>query len=172
MGKIIVAQKKKWRNLKMSVDTDGKIKAKYGVKDIQRIMKHKLHIDSILRYSGMKDFYTLEFNYKDEHRILSVFENYVDDETNETGTHLSMGMYGSSIQIMRGILEGFGGYIRENDLHDHWEYVAPSEKVHLTDHEILEDQLYGRMKQSDLNFVEKQHVIGFIKENLEFIKSL
>ena len=94
----------------MSVDTDGKIKADYGVKDIQRALKHKFNVESILRYSGMKDYYTLEFDYKDEHRILSVFENYVDDETKEMGTHLSMGMYGSSIQIMRGILDGFGDY--------------------------------------------------------------
>ena len=156
----------------MSVDTDGKIKAEYGVKDIQRVLKHKFNIESILRYSGMKDYYTLEFDYKDEHRIISVFENYMDDETQETGTHLSMGMYGSSIQIIRGILEGFGGYIRENDLHNEWEYVAPSEKVHLTDDEVLEDKLYEKLKQSDLNFVDKQNIINYIKENLDYIKSL
>ena len=156
----------------MGVDTDGKVKVEYGVKDIQRVLKHKFNVESKLRYSGMKDYYTLEFDYKDEHRILSVFENYMDDETNEVGTHLSMGMYGSSIQIMRGILEGFGGYIRENDLTNKWEYVEPSDKVNLTDDEILEDKLYGKLLTSDLNFEEKQHVITYIKDNLEFIKSL
>lgn len=156
----------------MSVDTDGKIKAEYGVKDIQRALKHKFNVESILRYSGMKDYYTLEFDYEKEHRILSVFENYIDDETKEISTHLSMGMYGSSIPIMRGILESFGGYIRENDLHDNWEYVVPLETVHLTDDEVLEDQLYTRLTQSDLNFEEKQHVINYIKENMDFIKTL
>lgn len=156
----------------MSADTDGKIKMEYGVKDIQRVLKHTFNIDAKLRYSGMKDYYTLEMDYKDEHRILSVFENYVDDETKEVGTHLSMGMYGSSIQIMRGILEGFGGYIRENDLKDKWEYVVPSDKVILTEDEILEDRLYEKLEKSDLNFEEKHRVISFIKDNLEFIKSL
>ena len=156
----------------MSVDTDGKIKAEYGVKDIQRVLKHKYNVEAKLRYSGLKDFYMLEFDYKDEHRILSVFENYVDDETRETGTHLSLGMYGSSVQIMRGILESFGGYIRENDLKDNWEFVAPSDRVHLTDEEKLEDELYRQLEKSDLNIAEMQHVISYVKDNLEFIKSL
>lgn len=156
----------------MSVDTDGKISAEYGVKDVQRVMKHKFNIDSKLRYSGMKDYYTVEFNYKDEHRILSVFEHYIDDATKEVGTHLSMGMYGCSIEIMRGILEGFGGYIRENDCTDEWAYVSPSDRVHLSDEELLEDKLYKKLETSELDFEEKQNVISFIKENLEFIKSL
>lgn len=156
----------------MSVDTDGKIKAEYSVMDIQRVLKHKFNIESKLRYSGMKDFYTLEFNFNDEHRILSVFENYIDDETNELGTHLSMGMYGSSIQIMKGILECFGGYIRENDCTDSWEYVTPKQKVHLTPDELLEDKLYRKLKTSTLNVEEMQSVVTYVKKNLEFIKSL
>ena len=55
---------------------------------------------------------------------------------------------------------------------DKWEYVEPSDKVNLTDDEILEDKLYGKLLTSDLNFEEKQHVITYIKDNLEFIKSL
>lgn len=156
----------------MSVDTDGKIKAEYGVKDIQRVLNHKFKVETKLHYSGKKDYYTLEFEYKDAHRILSVFENYNDDETNDLCTHLSLGMYGSSIEIMRGILECFGGYIRENDCENDWEFVSHSDKITLTNEEILEDKLYGNLKNSDLNFEEMNHVISYIKDNLEFIKSL
>lgn len=156
----------------MGMDTDGKIKSIYGVKDIQRALKHKFNIDTYLRTTTVIDYHKLDFEYRDEHRTLSIFENYPDDETKEIGTHLSLGMWGSSVELMRGILESFGGHIKENDCKDEWEYVSPRSKIHLTDEEILEDKLYERLKESNFDFKRKQQIVEYVKDNLEFIKSL
>lgn len=156
----------------MGVDTKGKIKAEHMVKDIQRALKYKFNIDSTLRDTSIENYYNLLFDFNDEKRMLSVFENYVDDETREIGTHLIMGMWGSSIKLMRGILETFGGHIIENDSEDEWQYVSPNNKINLTDDEILEDKLYRKLEGSNMNFVEKKRVIDYIKNNLDFFKTL
>jgi hypothetical protein len=157
----------------MGVDTKGKIKAEFGVKDIQRSLKHKFNIESKINNTGMEDYYYLSFEYNNEKRMISVFENYKDDETKEIGTHLRLSMWGSSVELMKGILESFGGFIIEDDYNsDEWKYISPTEKINLTEEEILEDNLYQIFNDLKLNFVEKQRVIEFVKKNLVQIKSL
>jgi hypothetical protein len=156
----------------MSVDTDGKINAKYGVKDIQRALKNKFNIESKVMDTYSKDFYQLSFQYKNETRLLSVFENYIDDDTQELVTSMNIGMWGSSVKLMMGILESFGGYIKENDCEDEWKYVSPLDKTHMTNEEVLEDKLYEKLKDSEISFVIKQQIIIYVKSNLDFIKTL
>lgn len=156
----------------MGVDTKGRMSNKHGVKDIQRALKYKLNINSEVKETYSKDYYIISFNYKDEHRELSVFENYKDDYDGKIGTHLSFRKWGSSIEIMRSILEMFGGDIQENDCEDEWEYVSPSDKMNLTEEELLEDKLFSRLSNEDTSYVVKRQIVNYIKRNLDFIKSL
>lgn len=156
----------------MGVDTDGRIGVKHGIKDVQRALKHKFNVESKVTETTVKGYCILSFNYREESRDISVFENYVDDDTGELETHLSFNKWGSSVEIMRGIIEMFGGYIKEDDCVDEWEYVSPNSKINLTEEEILEDNLYIKLNDTDMNFVDKQNIVKYVKENLEWIKTL
>ncbi|MFO1442867.1 hypothetical protein KDN24_06515 [Bacillus sp. Bva_UNVM-123] len=156
----------------MGVDTDGRISNKHGVKDIQRALKHKFNINNNISDTHSKDYYVLSFDYKGENRNLSVFENYVDDYDGKPGTHMSLGMWGSSIELMRGILEMYGGEIKENDCSDEWKYVSPSDKIHLSEEEILEDKLLTKLEEEEISYTTKKAIIEYVKNNLDFIKSL
>jgi len=156
----------------MGVDTKGKIKKEYTVRDVQRALKHKFNIETKIIPTSFENYYNVQFKYKDEDRILSLFENYADDETREVGTHMSLRAWGSSVEIMKGIIEIFGGFIIENDSLDEWEYVSPNDKINLSEEEILEDKLHSKLAGEKMNQSEKIKIIDYVKANLEFIKSL
>lgn len=156
----------------MSADTKGRINVNFGVKDVQRALKQKFNITSEIKDTGSNDFYFLSFKYKDEDRDLSLFEEYTDEDTEEIGTLMTLTAWGSSVGIMTGIIEMFGGYIIKDDYEDNWEYISPNDKVNLTEEEIFEDKIYAKLNDSNLNFLEKKNIVKFVKENLDYIKGL
>jgi hypothetical protein len=81
-----------------------------------------------LTSTGQKDFHWINFQYKGEDRGLAVFSNgnckcdYKDLTTDDV-TLVSLGCWGSSVEIVKLLLDEFGGgWIDENDS-DYVEYT-------------------------------------------------
>jgi hypothetical protein len=80
----------------------------------------------------MVDFVTVYFRYGDEERGMNVHtrDSWRDGEAEEgtpiaevpEGTYCSLGTWGGSVEILRGLLSKFGGYLLVDDEAD-WERV-------------------------------------------------
>ena len=116
----------------MGMNTQGFFDSKIKTDDIVEVLKYKFNVDCRVEETGSKGYLQVFFEYKDEKRILSVFENYTDkSHTGEDATTLiDLNVWGSSVEIIRGIVEEFGGYLDENDYgSEGWKYIN---KVNIT----------------------------------------
>lgn len=106
----------------MGVNTQGIMNPEVKLKQIVDVLENKFNVVPKVRSTHDKDYWTVYFNYSDESRMLSVFENYRDyQHTNKDKcTLIDLNLWGSSIELIRGIVEEFGGEMVEDDCSDEW----------------------------------------------------
>lgn len=117
----------------MWIDTHGIIKNKKcdSLDEIANILKNKLGATKVIvdKKKDLSDGSFIRFKYKDEDRKLFVMnsENYSDYPELKLNTPyiwLSLWLWGSSVEIIKGIVEEFGGFIDENDCDDNGYYTV------------------------------------------------
>jgi hypothetical protein len=109
----------------MGINTQGFFNSDIKTEDIEDLLNNKFNVETKIENTGSKDYKQIHFTYKDEKRMLSVFENYPDKS--HTGhdkvTLIDLNFWGKSVEIIRGIVEEYGGYMVEDDCSDEWFYV-------------------------------------------------
>lgn len=156
----------------MGTDTKGLINKNVTILDIQRLLENKFGITDSKFNSSDDRFYSLVFTFEEENRMLSVYLNSFEKDFNEDFTWLSLGAYGCSIKIIKGIVENYGGFIKEYDSRDDWDRVEQINEVKPTEIQILENSLYRKLVEQEYSIFEKQRIVNYVRDNLEFIKSL
>jgi hypothetical protein len=108
--------------MEMGINTRGLIHSDVTTGDIVNVLMNKFKLDYISVEGTHADYYKIiTFKYKGEDRRLSVFEaiddieNYEHFITSKEITIIDFNLWGSAIEIIEKILEGFGGYIIESD---------------------------------------------------------
>jgi hypothetical protein len=106
----------------MGVNTQGIMNSEVKLDQIVYVLKSKFNVTPKVEKTHDKDYHTVYFNYNNESRMLSVFENYTDkSHTNKDKvTLIDLNLWGSSIELIRGIVEEFGGEMVEADSNDNW----------------------------------------------------
>jgi hypothetical protein len=104
----------------MGVNTQGIMKPEVTLDQIVSVLERKFNVFAGVKKTHDKDYHTVYFIYNDESRMLSVFENYTDkSHTNkEKVTLIDLNLWGSSVELIRGIVEEFGGQMVESDCSD------------------------------------------------------
>lgn len=158
----------------MGVDTKGFIDSKYKAIDIKAIVESKLGIECKLEQSSFaKSYYQLFFDYNDEKRILSIHEDYKEEDTGKIVTLFTLGMWGSSIEIITSILQNYGGWIIRNDCADEWDYVEQTSNIELNEEQKLKDKIWlDTLKDKNVDFNTKQMIIDYVIENIEYLRLL
>jgi hypothetical protein len=108
--------------MKMGVNTQGIFNQDVKLDQIVSVLESKFNVSVKIEKTYSKDYYTVYFKYNNESRMLSVFENYTDkSHTNKDKvTLIDLNLWGSSIELIRGIVEEFGGEMVEADTSDNW----------------------------------------------------
>lgn len=93
-----------------------------GIKDrLTKTLGVKLNIEKV----PMDDFHILIFEYKGEERALRVSIDEYEDKRKKgkEKTTIEMCYWGSSVEIIEGVLEGYGGDLCRIDIEENWETV-------------------------------------------------
>ena len=112
----------------MGINTQGIIEHRFGVSDVIEVLANKFNVNPVIEDTHDKNFKSIFFNYKGEDRIMSVFVNYSDlEHIGFTGmrmvTLIDLNLWGSSIELIEGVVEEFGGYMVDDDCSDDWRFV-------------------------------------------------
>jgi len=112
----------------MGVNTQGIIHSQYKLNDIVEVLSKKFKVNITVEKTHTEDYKIASFTYKDEKRRLSIFENYNDKQhVGFAGvgkvTLLDLNLWGSSIELIEGIVKEFGGYVVNNDCSDDWRHI-------------------------------------------------
>ncbi|QUH22047.1 hypothetical protein [Alkaliphilus sp. B6464] len=164
----------------MGVSSTGILnKNKYSAKDVIRVVKKLPQIKEIIEIDSRNDtYYVVYANIEGckYTRQLYIFTDIHDhDNIMDNNITLSLGCDEIAIKLIRDILSYFGGYIRESDgwgKYDIWDYVSKKDTSQLSEDEILEDKLLARLNDSEIHLLEKLKIVKYIRDNLDFIKSL
>lgn len=110
----------------MGINTQGFFSSDIKLKNINNVLKQKLKVETKIENTHDEKYKQILFTYKGESRMLSVFEDYTDKS--HTGkdicTLIDLNCWGSSVEIIKSIVEEFGGYMIENDSSDDgWTYI-------------------------------------------------
>lgn len=113
----------------MGVNTQGIINSSVGVSDIIEILENKFDVITTIEDTHNKDYKQIVFDYNGEDRRMSVFVNYSDiSHIGFTGmdkaTLIDLNLWGSSIKLIEGIVEEFGGFVIDNDCSDEVRWVG------------------------------------------------
>ena len=159
----------------MGVDTKLRIKEIVDIKLIETVCKKhfddvKINVRNVEGECGW-----ILFNYKGEARNL--FFGHYSDSYDEDGkyvevpmyTYLSLGCWGSSVEIMTIIAEYFGGWLDENDCDDIDYFFIPKSKNIDIENNYME--LYTAIAK-EFNCSNTEKVINFIQQNEDLIKKL
>ena len=88
-----------------------------GIKDsLTKTLGAKLNIEKV----PMDDFYILIFEYKGEERALRISIDEYEDKRKKgkEKTTIEMCYWGSSVEIIKGVLEGYGGDLCRIDIEE------------------------------------------------------
>jgi hypothetical protein len=159
----------------MGVNTKANINKKYGVADIKLILEKLEGVSDLkIEPTGQVNYTIAYFKYKGktdiENRNLSIFTKYKDEETKKIVTLLDLNCWGSSIEIIKGILEYVGGTMVDNDCATEPYYVEPIKDYVLTDEEKKYVDFVKKASSFKLNETNKMY--EFIMKNKEFIKQI
>ena len=112
----------------MAVSTQGIIHSQYKLNEIVSVLSKKFKVDITVDKTHDENYKIADFIYNDERRRLSIFENYND--MNHVGfagigkvTLIDLNLWGSSIELIEGIVKEFGGYVTDSDDLDAWRYI-------------------------------------------------
>ena len=115
----------------MGINTQGVMNSRVEVSDIVEVLERKFNVITEIEDTHDKDYKQIVFDYNGEDRRMSVFVNYNDHShigftgMNEV-TLIDLNLWGSSIELIEGIVEEYGGYMVDNDCSDDWRYVEAS----------------------------------------------
>jgi len=104
----------------MGVSTKAIIRKGTTLKEISDVLSEKYKEVQIISTHSV-EYFIITFLDGDKRRGLNVFTYNTEDEDID-GVRLSLGMWGDSVEIMKYILNVFGGYIDENDCDDEGYY--------------------------------------------------
>lgn len=109
----------------MGINTQGYFSPEIKTDQIEDILNNKFNVETTIEKTHNENFKQIFFNYKGESRILSVFENYTDKlhTDQDKVTLIDLNLWGSSVELIKGIVEEYGGYMVENDCSDEWAYI-------------------------------------------------
>lgn len=111
----------------MGVDTKGITRNKVDYNEVFNFIKQKYDSKSNCNISFNRAFKInmgrIEFEYNGEERSIFISEmesteEYPEIEIEVGSLWMSLGMWGSSIEIMNTIMKHFGGYVDESDCDD------------------------------------------------------
>lgn len=102
----------------MGVDTKAIIRKGTSIFEIEDYLKTK-YTDVEIHSTRTDGFFPAYFKDGKDNRNMSVFiEKYALIDYNIDGVLLSFGLWGNSIEIMKGLCQHFGGYLDENNCDD------------------------------------------------------
>ncbi len=102
----------------MGVDTKAIIKKGTTIIELTEFMKDNF-IDVKIHPTQDNYFFIINFDYKEDRRSMNVFlNNFGETDYGIDGVLLSLGCNTDAIEIMKIILNKFGGYLDENDCDD------------------------------------------------------
>lgn len=104
----------------MSADTKAIIRKGTTIVEIMEVIKNHFDSEATILSTSVDGFFYISFNVnEDERRCLNVFlTDTAKNDYNIDGVLLDLGCYGSSFEIMKILLNEFGGYLDENDCDD------------------------------------------------------
>jgi hypothetical protein len=114
----------------MGNSTQGFFNSNIKMDQIEEVINRKFNVPILFKRIENEDYdyNVIRFYYNNEPRMLSVFENYKDKS--HTGqdivTLVDLDAWGSSVELIKGIVEEFGGYMVNNSGYNDWK---PVEKV-------------------------------------------
>lgn len=145
----------------MGVDTKGKISRIIPIEEIKNILETKLKVIITDVCNLVDEVYRITFTYEGENRKLSVI--YDDKETN-----LVLGHWGSSVKIMKSLIENYGGSLQENDHESDWVEIPEMNYYPLTPEQAKLlfdriDELENQLEQKDKQIQVYRELLGDIK---------
>lgn len=104
----------------MSTNTTAIIRKGTTIVEIMEVLKNHFDSEATIHATHSDDFFYISFNVnEDERRSLNVFlTDTAKNDYDIDGVLLYLGCYGSSFEIMKILLNEFGGYLDENDCDD------------------------------------------------------
>ena len=113
----------------MGVNTKGIMSSDVRFEDVINILEDKFGVQTEIENTYYNDYKIITFNYNGEERRLSMWVDYTDfdydfiarDVKEITLIHLNL--WGSSTQLIEGILEDFGGGMVDADISGVWRHV-------------------------------------------------
>lgn len=131
----------------MSVDTKGLIRPNTTISELESYMKLHYQNVSVTEYGREPyNIYNINFNDGVVCRNLSIIlktldNNVVEGITLTDGVWLSLGCWGNSVEIIKGIASYFGGCIDENDCDEEPYYWVDKDKYFENIEMTLEKEL-------------------------------
>jgi hypothetical protein len=159
----------------MGVDTKGYFNKSFTVLEFKQLVEKQLGVPVFVEDTFSKDYFIFNFTYNEkETRGLNVFFSNRDviEEVGDYQMLVSLGAYGSSVEIISSLLKAYGGFLLPYDSGNDWEYIPPDKSPESTQEELLEVKLYQNMENYELTFKEKANIVRYVKENKEFLKTL
>ena len=101
----------------MGVDTKAIIRKDVSLKELIGVLSKKYGKVEV-HTTHSDDFYQLIFKDGEDRRQMAVFFDAAERTYKIDGVLLSLGHWGNSIEIMKYLLDLFGGYLDENDCDD------------------------------------------------------
>lgn len=143
----------------MGVDTKAIIRKGTTLKEIKEVLETKYN--SVKVHNTFSDtYFRLIFNDGIENRMLGVFlDDSAEIDYNIDGVLLNLGCSGKSVEIMKALLDVFGGYLDENDCDDEGFYPVNIEEFEkgrdLTEIDFLTNEIISKLGYDKLEIALK-----------------
>lgn len=149
----------------MGVDTKGLLNKEVSVLEIKEALES---VSEVTRLEGNgRGYFTIDFTYQGESRMMSIFENYASEELNgEIITAITLSRYGYATEIIQTVVKYFGGLYIDNDCSGDDPVYLEKSSDYIESEVIKADKKLLKLLQGyDIPLKYKFEIMKFVKEN-------